>query len=116
MIILIVQEEDLPNFGYVGNEEDVPPGVRVWGRLDTEDWTLALEDGTVIPYGSFEELHQDLGETMMNIPAGPREALHAKRHGLETENVTDFAEQWGEMGARVLESIRRTDRRQEPGQ
>ena len=47
----------------------------------------------------------------MNIPAGPREALHAKRHGLETENVTDFAEQWGEMGARVLESIRRTDRR-----
>ena len=94
----------------------MPPGVHVWGRLDTEDWKLALEDGTVIRTAASRNSHQDLGETMMNIPTGPREALHANWHGLETENVTDFAEQWGEIGARVLESIRRTNGRQEPGQ
>ena len=106
MIIYIVQEKDLCNFGYVEEGEDIPKGFRLWASLDTEGWSLTFPDGRTIMYGSFPELHQDLGEIMLTRPAGPREAVHTRRHRQQVELVDDLAEQWGEIGARVLEKIR----------
>ena len=106
MIIHIVQEKDLPNFGYVEEGREIPNGFHRWASLDTEDWTLTFPDGRTIQYDSFSELHQDLGELMLSLPAGPREAMHTRSNQEQVELVDDLAEQWGEMGARVLEKIR----------
>ena len=106
MILIVVREQDRTNFGYAEDRKDVPPGFLVWAELDTGNWTLTFPDGRSIQYRSFEELHWDLGEAMAGSKAGPREALHqgGERNGVEP--VTDLAEQWGEMGARVMERVR----------
>ena len=80
MIIHIVQEKDLPNFGYVEDGKEIPAGFHPWASLDTGDWSVTFPDGRTIRYGSFPELHQDL------------------------------AEQRGEIGARVLEQDQGTGR------
>ena len=106
MIIHIVQENDLPNFGYVEEEKDIPQGFHPWAALDTGDWSLTFPDGRTIRYCNFPELHQDLGEIMSSRPAGPREAVRNGRNRQEVERVQDLAEQWGEIGARVLDKIK----------
>ena len=106
MIIHIVREKNLPNFGYVEEGEEIPRGFHGWASLDTGDWSLTFPDGRAIRYGSFQELHQDLGEIMLARPAGPREAVHTRKNTQQVELVDDLAEQWGEIGARVLEKIR----------
>ena len=106
MIIHIVQEKDLRNFGYVEDGQEIPQGFHVWAALDTGDWSLTFPDGRTIRYRSFPELHQDLGEIMMSRPAGPREAVQTRMNRQKVERVHDLAEQWGEIGARVLQKIR----------
>ncbi len=88
---------------------EIPAGFHPWAALDTGDWSLTFPDGRTIRYGSFPEIHQDLGEIMLHWPAGPREAVHTRRNRQEAELVDDLAEQWGETGARVLEKIRERD-------
>ena len=120
MILIVVREQDRTNFGYAEDRNDVPPGFLVWAELDTGNWTLTFPDGRSIRYRSFEELHWDLGEAMAGSGAQPREALHqgGERNGVEP--VTELAEQWGEMGARVMERVRalesqHSQRDQHPG-
>ena len=43
---------------------------------------------------------------MMSRPAGPREAVQTRMNRQKVERVHDLAEQWGEIGARVLQKIR----------
>ena len=111
MIIHVVREKDLPNFGYVEEEKEIPNGFHEWASLDTGDWSLTFPDGRSIRYSSFPELHQDLGEIMLNRASGPREAVHTRRNQQEVELVDDLAEQWGEIGARILENIMDRERR-----
>ena len=110
MILVVVREQGKSNFGYAEDRNDVPPGFLVWAELDTRDWTLTFSDGRSMKYHSFEELHWDLGEAMTGSRAGPREALHQDRGKTGVEPVTDLAEQWGEMGARVLERVREREK------
>ena len=110
MILIVVREQDRPNFGYVEDRRDVPQGFLVWAELDTGDWTLTFPDGRSIRYRSFEELHWDLGEAMAGSRTGPREALHQGRGKTGVEPVTDLAEQWGEMGARVMERVQEREK------
>ena len=110
MIIHIVQENDLPNFGYVEEEKDIPRGFHRWADLDTGDWSLTFPDGRTIRYRSFPEVHRDLGEIMLSRTAGPREAVHTRRNRQEVERVQDLAEQWREIGARVLRKIREREK------
>ena len=58
MIIHIVQEKDLRNFGYVEDGQEIPQGFHVWAALDTGDWSLTFPDGRTIRYRSFPELHR----------------------------------------------------------
>ena len=45
MIIHVVQEKDLPNFGYVEEGKDIPRGFHPWADLDMCDWSLTFPDG-----------------------------------------------------------------------
>ena len=90
----------------MSRREEIPKGFRLWASLDTECWSLTFPDGRTIRYKSFQELHHDLGEIMLTRPAGPREAVHTNQNRQRVELVDDLAEQWGGIGARVLEKIR----------
>ena len=46
----------------------------------------------------------------MSRSAGPREAVQTKRDEQKVELVHDLAEQWGEIGARVLDNIREREK------
>ena len=64
VILIVVREQDRPNFGYVEDRRDVPRG-----SSSGRSWTPP--DGRSIRYRSFEELHWDLGEAMTGSRAGP---------------------------------------------
>ena len=79
MIIHIVQEKDLPNFGYVEEGEQTPTGVRRRATLDTGDRGRIFADWEpIIRCDNYPDLHHASDEIMQNLPTSHREVVHAK--------------------------------------
>lgn len=110
MRVHIIKHDTSDNFGYVEAGQQVPANFYIWATLDTQDWTLNFADGQILKYNSFREIHQDVGEIMLQSPGEHRLVRRGPDESSEDdEPITDLAEQWDEMGVRVEQEIAERD-------
>ena len=110
MRVHIIKHDQTDNFGYIANHQPVPPEFRIWATINSRDWTVAYTNGRKQTYGSFREIHQDLYDIMARDPEQERSVRNGhESQGVWDEPITDFREQWAEIGAQVENGIREQD-------